>query len=77
MITVLLFAGLQESIGQDRLTYSDAPITVRELLKNLSEQYPESPFSGVMASVNQRYAGPDDFIQSGDVVALLPAISGG
>ena len=77
MITVLLFARLQDSIGQGQLTYPIAPITLKELLKNLSEQYPQGTFSGVMASVNQRYAEPDDVIQSGDVVALLPAIGGG
>lgn len=77
MITVLLFAGLQDSIGQAKLTYPCAPITVGELLQDLSEQYPESRFTGVMASINQRFAGSGDLIESGDVVALLPAISGG
>lgn len=77
MITVLLFAGLRESVGQAQITYPHAPVTVGELIRNLAEQYREARFQGVMAAVGDRYAGPDELIAPGSVVALFPPISGG
>lgn len=77
MINVLLFAGLQESIGQSQITYPHAPIKVRELIENLSIKYGEPRFKGAMVAVNGKVASQEDLINRGNVVALLPPIGGG
>lgn len=77
MITVLLFASLKEAIGQSRITFAHAPVKVSELLDSLSEQYREANFKGVMVAVNEKYANPHDWVDSGNIVALMPPISGG
>lgn len=77
MITVLLFAGLQESVGKSQITYPHSSIKVRELLQSLTEQYPTARFQGVMVAVDEQYAYPEDVIVSGNVVALLPPVGGG
>lgn len=77
MITLLLFANLQEEIGQNKLTIEDENMTVEELKKWIKSTYNVSNINSVMVAINDQYAVNTDKIHNGDVVALIPPLSGG
>ncbi|MFD2046486.1 molybdopterin converting factor subunit 1 [Ornithinibacillus salinisoli] len=77
MITILLFAQLQEEISKDRIELHADHLTVRELKDNLQKEYPFSRLDSVMVAVNEVYALDHDIVTAGDVVALIPPVSGG
>ena len=77
MITVLLFAQLQDSIGKKRIEMEASNISISELKEKLKSTYNLPQIDYVMISVNEEYALPDDMLSSGDVVALIPPVSGG
>jgi sulfur-carrier protein len=77
MITVLLFAQLQESIGKERIEVEASNISVSELKEKLKLIYKLPQIDHVITAVNEEYALPDDMLSSGDVVALIPPVSGG
>lgn len=77
MITVLLFAQLQESLGRDRLEMESDSLTVHELKQKLNNDYESLPLDSVMTAINEEYARDDDMINPGDTVALIPPVSGG
>ncbi|OAS86615.1 MULTISPECIES: molybdopterin converting factor subunit 1 [Metabacillus] len=77
MIKVLLFAHLQEKAGRDILQIEDSSLTVKELKKMMETNYELGSLEHVMVAVNEEYALDQDTIQPGDVVALIPPVSGG
>ncbi|KAA0566809.1 molybdopterin converting factor subunit 1 [Bacillus sp. CH30_1T] len=77
MITVLLFAHLQEEAGTARLTLQLDELTISELKIELQNTYHLTRMDHVMIAINEEYATNEDKIQSGDVVALIPPVSGG
>ncbi|MCT2535891.1 molybdopterin converting factor subunit 1 [Aquibacillus koreensis] len=77
MITVLLFAQLQEDAGTDQLELNIDEINVRELKERLQSDYNLSKLDQVMVAVNEEYALDDDVIKKGDTVAIIPPVSGG
>ncbi|AWI11111.1 molybdopterin converting factor subunit 1 [Caldibacillus thermoamylovorans] len=77
MITVLLFAHLQDEIGQRELKLAIKEITVKDLKQTLTESYHLSQMETTMVAVNEEYALDYDVIRAGDVVALIPPVSGG
>ncbi|WP_096270119.1 molybdopterin converting factor subunit 1 [Paucisalibacillus globulus] len=77
MITVLLFAQLQESLGKEMIEVEASNISVTELKEQLKIAYNLPQIDHVMTAVNEEYALPDDILSSGDVVALIPPVSGG
>lgn len=77
MITVLLFAHLQDEIGQRELKLAIKEITVKDLKQTLTESYHLSQMETTMVAVNEEYALDHDVIRAGDVVALIPPVSGG
>ncbi|RLL41155.1 molybdopterin converting factor subunit 1 [Oceanobacillus piezotolerans] len=77
MITVLLFAHLQESVGKDRIQLPIERTTVKELKTELQQTYPLPELDRVMTAVNEEFAKNDRLIKAGDVVAFIPPISGG
>lgn len=77
MIKVLLFAHLQEKVGQDSLVINESSLTVKELKESVCTKYELGSLEHVMVAVNEEYALDQDRIQSGDVVALIPPVSGG
>lgn len=77
MIKVLLFAGLQETVGKTNLDISVEKINVQQLKEKLKTDYPELNLHGVMTAINEEYAAEDDVITSGDTVAFIPPVSGG
>ncbi|PFJ19515.1 molybdopterin converting factor subunit 1 [Bacillus cereus] len=77
MIRVLLFAHLQEEAGTSELQIEEGNITVAELKDIVATKYNVPVSAPIMVAINEEYANEDDKIQSGDVVALIPPVSGG
>lgn len=78
MITILLFAQLQEDIGLDRLELElEQQITISTLKKNLQTEYHAAKLDHVMTAINEEYALDDDMVKPGDTVAFIPPVSGG
>ena len=77
MIRVLLFANLQEEAGRSELQIEKENITVAELKDIVATEYNLPVSAPIMVAINEEYANEDDMIQSGDVVALIPPVSGG
>ncbi|MDM5236389.1 molybdopterin converting factor subunit 1 [Bacillus cereus] len=77
MIRVLLFANLQEEAGTSELQIEKENITVAELKEIVATEYNVPVSAPIMVAINEEYANEDDTIQSGDVVALIPPVSGG
>lgn len=77
MIRVLLFAHLQEEAGTSELQIEKENITVAELKGIVATEYNVPVLAPIMVAINEEYANEDDTIQSGDVVALIPPVSGG
>jgi molybdopterin synthase sulfur carrier subunit len=80
-VEILYFAGVRDLVGlsSERLTLPAAVVTVGDLAAHLEQVRPE--LSGRLASVrfavNETFAGAQDAVAEGDVVALIPPVSGG
>lgn len=77
MIEVLLFAHLQEEVSKPALQIDCKNITVAELKKVLIKKYNVAISNEIMVAINEEYANEDDIIQTGDVIAIIPPVSGG
>jgi sulfur-carrier protein len=77
MIKILLFAHLQEKVGQESLEIDHSSLTVRELKELIGTKYELGSLEHVMVAVNEEYALDQDSIHSGDIVAFIPPVSGG
>ena len=77
MITVHYFARLRELVGKAEETIAQKSMTVSELLDWAEEKYPGFGKDTVHVAVNEEYALKEDIIQSGDVCAFIPPVSGG
>ncbi|MBE7104679.1 molybdopterin converting factor subunit 1 [Bacillus cereus] len=77
MIEVLLFAHLQEEASKPALQIDCEKITVAELKDILVKGYNITISNQIMVAINEEYANEDDIIQTGDVVAMIPPVSGG
>ncbi|MCU5377314.1 molybdopterin converting factor subunit 1 [Bacillus cereus] len=77
MIEVLLFAHLQEEVSKPVLHIDCENITVAELKEVLIRKYNVAISSEIMVAINEEYAHEDDIIQTGDVIAMIPPVSGG
>jgi molybdopterin converting factor subunit 1 len=79
-IQVLFFASCREIAGS-REVRLDVPegATARTVVDLLCETYPRfSDLRGRMAiSVNEEYAASETALQDGDVLCLIPPVSGG
>jgi sulfur-carrier protein len=77
MIKVLLFAHLQEKAGREILQIEHSSLTVKDLKKMMETTYCLGSLEHVMVAVNEEYALDEDSVHPGDVVALIPPVSGG
>ncbi|HDR4761973.1 TPA: molybdopterin converting factor subunit 1 [Bacillus thuringiensis] len=77
MIEVLLFAHLQEEVSKSGLHIDCENITVAKLKEVLIKKYDVAISSEIMVAINEEYANEDDIIQTGDVIAMIPPVSGG
>ncbi|MGF2795200.1 molybdopterin converting factor subunit 1 [Bacillus thuringiensis] len=78
MITILLFANLSEEVGSDRLVISEKQeMTVQQLKEWLKVSYCLQWLDKVMVVVNEEFVMNEEMIKAGDIVALIPPVSGG
>ena len=78
MITVLLFAELEEKAGQREIHFADDALTIKEIRERLLADYPQlTGITSAMPAVNEDYAEDAKVVKSGDTVAFIPPVSGG
>ena len=79
-VVVLLFAGVQEQIGQSQLDVNlPDGATVDQLRAALLEDHPASRplLSAAMFAVDSSYVDGNEVIPAGAEVACIPPVSGG
>jgi molybdopterin synthase sulfur carrier subunit len=79
-LNVLLFGACREAVGQEELTCEvAAPATVASVWTALKAQYPQlAGFeSHALFAVNEEHARLTQPVNSGDVLAVFPPVSGG
>jgi molybdopterin converting factor subunit 1 len=77
---VLLFAALREAVGARELVIDlPDPATVAVLRCRLAADHPRlAPLvQNAAVAINEEYAREDHPIRDGDVIALIPPVSGG
>ncbi|TCJ86632.1 UNVERIFIED_ORG: molybdopterin synthase subunit MoaD [Bacillus cereus] len=78
MITILLFANLREEVGSDRYVILEKQeMTVQQLKEWLKASYSLQSLDRVMVAVNEEFVTNEEMIKAGDIVALIPPVSGG
>lgn len=77
MINILLFAHLQEQVGESQLEVELSDVTVAQLKEWLEKHYPQLSLQQIMTAVNEEFATDTTIVQSGDTIAFIPPISGG
>lgn len=78
MIKVLLFAEMQERAGKPEIMVEESSISVQELKEEHLQKYDIAHLlSQAMVAVNEVYSDADTMLESGDVVAFIPPVSGG
>ncbi|WP_416151282.1 molybdopterin converting factor subunit 1 [Salipaludibacillus sp. HK11] len=80
MIRILLFAELEEAIGQREieLTKTNEQLSVGAIRKILAADYPKlKGISRAMVAVNEEFAEDKQLVHEGDLVAFIPPVSGG
>ncbi|MDQ0246230.1 molybdopterin synthase sulfur carrier subunit [Bacillus fengqiuensis] len=77
MITILLFAHLQEQFGTNKIMVHETELTVPALKEKLEAEHRWNQGQHVMIAINEEYATDEDVIKEGDIVALIPPVSGG
>jgi len=77
VINILLFAHLQEMVGESKLTVELSNVTVAHLKEWMEEHYPQLSLQQIMTAVNEEFATDTTIVKSGDTIAFIPPISGG
>lgn len=81
VIRVLYFAALREALGksEEELSISEAIRTIADLSRLLQTSHPplQGRLGGVRFAVNETFVDSEQVLSSGDVVALIPPVSGG
>jgi molybdopterin converting factor subunit 1 len=79
-VNIRLFASLREMIGEREITLAlPEGATVRELHACIGEAYPlVKPFlPSIVCAVGEEYVPSTHPLREGDLVALIPPVSGG
>jgi len=77
MIKVLLFAQARDKAGFGETAWDDTEMTVADIRRRLLELYGIGAGDRVMIAVNESYADEGAVVRGGDVVAVIPPVSGG
>ncbi len=77
MNKVMFFAHLRDAVGAESIELPLTGKTVADLKEILLEQYKSLKLDTVMIAINEEFAVNDEVINDGDVVALIPPVSGG
>lgn len=73
----MLFAQLREQVGEAEIKIDAFEGSVKDLLDYLHEKYSLLNIENLMIAVNEEFSPTDKVLQEGDVVALIPPVSGG
>lgn len=79
-VRVQPFARAREACGKATIQLSlPAGATVADCLERLQQSFPalRALQGRMLVAVNERYSGPAQALADGDVVALIPPVSGG
>jgi len=77
-VTVRFFASVREITGTGEMVLElKENETVSNVLKTLKSSFPDFQASNLMLAVNMEYVQPDYKLKNGDVIALIPLVSGG
>ena len=80
-LSLLYFAGLRDLRGcrEESLALPVGVSTIADLTKHLESIYPElsGRLSQVRFAINESFATTNEVINDGDVIALIPPVSGG
>jgi molybdopterin converting factor subunit 1 len=79
-VSILLFAGLREIVGSDRLEREvPEPATLERVWSALTEEHPGLAryTASVSGAINAEYARMSAPVRDRDEVAFLPPVSGG
>ncbi len=80
-LNLLYFAGLRDLRGcrEESLALPEGVSTVADLTEHLETTYPElsGRLDQVRFAVNECFADSNEAVSDGDVVALIPPVSGG
>ncbi|CAD2070614.1 MoaD/ThiS family protein [Phocicoccus pinnipedialis] len=75
---IKIFAGIKEKMGTPVIEIpAGDEITVAELKDRIHIDYPELDGEVFQVAVNEAFQTDDFVVKSGDVVALIPPVSGG
>jgi molybdopterin synthase sulfur carrier subunit len=77
MVKILLFADLRDKFGSEELEIEAEGKTVKELKALLENLNSHISLDSVMVAVNEEFTGDESIIKKGDLVALIPPVSGG
>ena len=79
-VRVKFFATYREIVGEGVVSWSGSPgATLGDLLDDLLRRHPSlgSHRETMLLAVNQEFAKPSARLKDGDVVAVMPPVSGG
>ncbi len=78
-ITVLLFGIVRDVLGENTLKLDlEKATTIEQLKKDLLKKYNSlNRYQNFSIAVNEEYADADYVLQTNDIVALIPPVSGG
>ncbi|SEN45688.1 molybdopterin synthase subunit MoaD [Mesobacillus persicus] len=77
MNKILFFAHLRDEVGEESVQLEVAGKTVAEVKAIVAEQYKVAKLDTAMTAINEEFAPNEEVIQDGDVIALIPPVSGG
>ncbi len=77
-VTVLYFARMAELVGCREEVVDPMPLDPAQLFRDLDRRHPLGfPRESLRVAVNDRLVAWESPLQPGDVVALIPPVSGG
>jgi molybdopterin synthase sulfur carrier subunit len=76
---MIYFAAVRDLVGknEEELESSEEELTLDALIHLLQSKHERLIMEGVRVAVNEEFAEDDVRIKGGDVVALIPPVSGG
>ena len=81
LVEVLYFAGLKERLGIEReeLMLPSDPCPLDDVIRTLVDRHPEigHSLSSLRFAINEAFQPGTALVRPGDVVALIPPVSGG
>lgn len=77
MIKVMFFAHVKDKAGVSDTIIEQEVMSVEQIRSYLNDKYGIDESDRVMIAVNEAYAEDDREVRRGDIVAVIPPVSGG